>query len=353
MKVETLIIGQGIAGSVLSNKLMKRGEDFAVIDLPGLSTSSQIAAGIWNPVVFKRMTSSWLAKEAIPVMYNFFNSCEQLQNKKFLFPKKILKFFTEKQEADLWQKKSLQELSGFIDQRIYEGDKLNFNGLKHPEYGFSFVTESGFLDCKSFLEATKKQLVNKDKYFQMKFDASKILKEKGWFRVGDFLCEKIIFCEGWLSVENPFFSHVKFKPAKGEILIFESDELQEDFIVSKGVFILPIGNRKFVCGATYEWTRLDNFITKEGQSFLEEKLASLINCSFKVVERKAGVRPSVIDRRPVIGEHPTEKGLYIFNGFGTKAVMLAPHFAEIFLEFIYNNTYLSAEVDIIRFNKHL
>ena len=54
-KKKYLIIGQGIAGSVLALEMYHRKMDFVVVDQPKLSSSSKIAAGVVNPVVLKRL----------------------------------------------------------------------------------------------------------------------------------------------------------------------------------------------------------------------------------------------------------------------------------------------------------
>ncbi|MBK8367632.1 MAG: hypothetical protein IPL10_09490 [Bacteroidetes bacterium] len=54
--IDFIIVGQGIAGSVLSLSLISAGYAVLVISTPNLSTSSKIAAGIWNLIVFKRLT---------------------------------------------------------------------------------------------------------------------------------------------------------------------------------------------------------------------------------------------------------------------------------------------------------
>ena len=353
MKTETLIVGQGLAGSVLANALQALHRDFLVLDNPLLSSSSKIAAGIWNPVVFKRMTLSWMAKQALTSMHNFYSNTEHNHQSHYFFSKKLLKFFTEEQEAVLWMKKNKTELKDLVEEKIYSPDEFNYHGLQKPKFGFSYVTESGFLDCSYFINTTRDQLIKSGQFVVSKKDKDGFQINSKGFILNDIECEKVIFCEGWLASNNSFFDFIPFKPAKGELLFFESEELQLDVILNKGIFILPVGGKLFVCGATYEWNTLNDRITEEKQSFLEVKLKELISCPYKVLNRKAGVRPSVIDRRPVIGEHPRYKNLYIFNGFGTKSVLLAPYFSKILLDSVFKNQKITDEVNVARFINHL
>ena len=100
-----MIVGQGIAGSVLSLALITAGYSVLIIDTPGLSSSSKIAAGIWNPIIFKRLTKSWLADELIPELQSFFGFWEKELNTTLIYQRSIIKAFTEDQEKNLWIKK--------------------------------------------------------------------------------------------------------------------------------------------------------------------------------------------------------------------------------------------------------
>ena len=114
---------------------------------------------------------------------------------------------------------------------------------------------------------------------------------------------------------------------------------------------MPLGNQLFKVGATYQWDNLNDHSTPKGLLELEDKLKLIIDCSFEVVNHEAGIRPSVIDRRPVVGLHPNQKNMYIFNGFGTKAVMLAPYFATQLTNFISNSSPINPDVNPNRFKK--
>ncbi|MBC7862351.1 MAG: FAD-binding oxidoreductase [Bacteroidia bacterium] len=356
---EILIVGQGLAGSILSHQLIERGIDFFVIDKPGASQSSLISAGIWNPVVFKRMTSSWKAAEVIPFMRDFFTKAERTTGEKFVSHRKMLKYFTEEQEALLWKKKYPEGLSDFIEEKIYFPAEFDCDGLHKPEFGFSFVKESGNVDTKKFVETTSAYLKSNfasgkaaNGIIEEEFDHSLLIQNENVFEYKNISCRKIIFSEGFLNSKNPFFNFIPFKPAKGELLTFHSAELKTEHIINKGVFILPLGNDFYKCGATYEWSDLSQEPTEKGQLELETKLKKIIRVPFAVTERKAGVRPSVIDRRPALGMHPKLKNHFIFNGFGTKAVMLAPYFANEMINFIAGKQQgLNPEIDIKRFSK--
>ena len=136
---------------------------------------------------------------------------------------------------------------------------------------------------------------------------------------------------------------------KGEILLVRIKDFDSQKVINKGVFILPIGNNLYKVGATYEWKDLSETPTEKGKLELLEKLKLVLKVPFELIEHRSGIRPTVKDRRPLIGIHPEHPQLGIFNGMGTKAVLLAPYFAQEFAGFLDGKNALNKEVSIHRF----
>ena len=65
--IDFLIIGQGLAGTVLAWNLIQRGRSVIVLDREDESTSSKVAAGLINPITGRYLTKSWRADETLPV----------------------------------------------------------------------------------------------------------------------------------------------------------------------------------------------------------------------------------------------------------------------------------------------
>mgnify|MGYP003329001594 CR=1 FL=1 len=79
------------------------------------------------------------------------------------------------------------------------------------------------------------------------------------------------------------------------------------------------------------------------------KLQKLLNCSFEILQQRAGIRPTVIDRRPLVGQHRVHKNLYILNGLGSRGVLMAPTVAKNLIDFIEKGLALPKDIDINRF----
>jgi glycine/D-amino acid oxidase-like deaminating enzyme len=345
-KIDFIIVGQGLAGSILALELLKQNKTVLVIDKPEMSQCSRVAAGIYNPIVFKRLTQSWMADKILPTMFEFFADAEKLFNTKLIHQTKIARVLSSEQEETAWKKKSVNELSDFIDGEIHPAE----NEYEFLNNNYGFVTEAGFADVPGFLGHTRKYLEQHNAFLEEIFSYNDVVVSENEIRYKNFTCDKLIFCEGHLATQNPFFKELKFKPAKGEVLTIYCEELKTTSIINKDFFILPLSEAHcFKVGATYNWLDFTDNTTEEAKQTLIEKINLVIPFPYKIIKQQAGVRPSTIDRRPVMGFHSTHKNVGIFNGFGTKAVMLAPYFSKHFCNFIFLNQELFLDVDVKRF----
>ncbi len=347
--VDFIVVGQGLAGSVLSLKLIEAGYTVLVIDKPELSSCSKIAAGIWNPIVFKRLTKSWMIDELLPELLSFYKQAETKFKTPLVTERHIVKLFSEQQEADLWKKKAEGELKNYLDQTIYHHN--DFNGIKISDFGYSKVLNSGNLDVKTFLTATQSFLIKEQSILVEEFNYQDLT-------IGDMVSYKnitaknIVFAEGYLIKSNLYFNYVPFKPAKGEVLTIQSSHVKIGTnIINKNSFLMNLENDTYKLGATYNWDDLNESTSQSAADELHDKFKKISEIDYTVINHEAGVRPSVIDRRPVIGSHPKYKNTFLFNGLGTKGVMLAPYFAQKLVNHIKFNDYLLEEVNVSRFNK--
>ena len=346
--VDFIIVGQGIAGSVLSLKLIENGYSVKVIDDPSLSSSSKVAVGVWNPIVFKSLTKSWMIDELLPEMLKFFKRAEILFKKDLITERHIVKLFSEQQEVDLWKQKAKGELKEYLDSNIYR--ESEYNGVKIPLLGYSKVLRAGNLDLKLFLDEVRKFLEEKNALLQEKFNHTE-LKISETISYKDLTAKNIIFAEGYLIRNNPLFSYVPLKPSKGEVLTIRTEHLDTGIdVITKNAFLLQVKKDTYRLGATYNWEDLTEDKTEKALSELGAKMKKFSDADYSVLKHDVGVRPSVIDRRPVLGNHPSHKNVYVFNGLGTKCVMLAPYFAQKLIDSVKTGEMLPSEVNVSRFN---
>ncbi len=344
-----IIVGGGLAGMVLAFRLHEEHIPFTLIDNPTLSSSSKVAAGLWNPLVFKRMSKSWMAEALVPELHRFFTACERKTGVDFLSKRISIKPFTEDQEKILWKKRVEENLSAFADAQVYQGIPEGYEECKFTN-GYGRIFESGNVYINAFLEAGKTFF--KEHLLEEAFDYAQLQIKQDGIVYKNLEAEALVFCEGYLVKHNPYFSWLPLKPAKGELLHIEAPELKlTNGVYNRNGFILDVGECKFIVGSTYNWNDLNDEASEQGLNELKKKLAQMITCNYRIKVQLAGVRPSSIDRRPIIGAHPKHRNLFVFNGLGAKGVMLAPYFAGKFVHFLKQKQDLPPEVDVARFYK--
>lgn len=344
-----IIVGQGIAGSCLAFQLHTLGKKVIFINKDDKNISSQIAAGLYNPIVFKRLNKSWLADELIPYLSDFYPKVEEFIGDKILFKKEMVKLFVDAEQENDWYAKS-------EDNRFtkYLGDqqKIEFpKWLKNHSFSYAKVNESGYVNTSVFLDGIKRNfdVMNEN----LNYDFLKITNVNIEYKA--ISAKEIIFCEGHLAKNNPFFNYLPFSLTKGEVLEIKLKEKTIKHVFSKGFFIKPLGKNIYKVGATFNWKDKTTTPTEEGKQQLLDKLATIgiEENDFEIINHLAGIRPTVTDRRPTIGTHPIFKNLHVFNGLGTKGIMIAPFFSKQFANNLLEKLPLHPEVDIKRFNgKH-
>lgn len=339
-----LIIGGGVAGLSLAHQLEHRGVDFKILT-ERENHSTKVAAGMINPLVFRRMLKSWETDKLLPYLNDFYQKLESKTKSSYFHHMPIRRLFSSEDEAKLWKERSkAPEYAQYI----------NLDAEPYPEYaknefGQGFVLMGGFIRSEKFLEENRRYFEEKNQLIYTSINYKDInLKDQ---TVQGIAFDKLIFAEGFKGKNNPYFDYLPIGQTKGEILDIKSTQLSEDEILNRKCFVLPVGENSFKLGATFDWNTTDLTPTEESKRELQEKFENISSANYTIIDHKVGIRPTSIDRRPLIGEHPKIKNIYIFNGLGTKGYMLAPYFSEHMIKHILDKTELLSDVNIQRFHK--
>lgn len=344
--VEYIIVGQGLAGTMLGYFLELAGKNFVLIDTFNNSSSSRIAAGIIHPVTGRRIVKTWRAEELIPFAEKIYAEFGHRFNRQFYYSKSILEIYSSVKNRNDWISRSADPMMNiYIGAEYFPTDN---SGITPKNQGIQ-VKQGGHLLIGDLLNRYRDYLLNKKLLVSETIHYDDLVISKQGITWKDISADAVVFCEGANAQFNPWFSGLPFLPAKGEILTVEAPLLSTQFIINKGLYILPIGNNLFKVGSTHEWNYENNLPSEEARAKLVKQLSLLIDVPFLVVNHEAAVRPTVKDRRPFLGTHRDNQCLHIFNGLGTKGVLLAPFFAHQLCEWLVNKKPLEKEVNINRF----
>ncbi|MEY4134586.1 MAG: NAD(P)/FAD-dependent oxidoreductase [Saprospiraceae bacterium] len=348
MKTDFLIVGQGLAGTFLAHYLRLSGASVAVMDNGHDAGASVEAAGLINPITGRHYAKSWRVDELLPFAAGAYRSQEQALGRHFYHERPIVRaFFSPKESNDWWARASEPDFADYFAAPMDAGPLLS---VCRTVYEYAAVRQSAQVDVRVLLEAFAAKARREGWLFSERMDYAKIIPETGGIRYGDIETGHIIFCEGYGAAQNPFFRHLPMEGAKGELLIVRIPDFPEDLVLKHKIFIAPLGDGLFWAGATYDRRFPDARPTAERATFLKAQLTEILKGHFEVLDHRAAVRPTVKDRRPLLGFHLRFPRLAIFNGLGTKGASLAPFWAHHFSRVLSAGVPLDPEVDIGRFN---
>ncbi|WP_396186725.1 NAD(P)/FAD-dependent oxidoreductase [Flavobacterium sp.] len=345
--IDYLIVGSGLAGISFSEIALQNNKTILVLD-NNSQNSTKIAGGLYNPVILKRFSEVGHAKEHLVIMNDFFTVLEKKLNCKVDFKMPILrKFFSVEEQNNWFTASDKANLASFLSINLISKKYLSIDS----PFGYGEVLQTGYVDTALLVSKYKEYLISNKWFLEESFDYSLLQEEKNGIKYKDFKARHIIFAEGFGMHSNPYFKELPLDGTKGELLVIKAPLLDLDVILNTSVFILPLGNNLFKVGATYNWTDKTDKPTEEGKAELIEKLKEIINCDFEIVRHFAGVRPTVKDRKPLVGTYSDHNSIHIINGLGTRGVMLGPSMAKALFENIEFQILLDKTIDIKRFAK--
>lgn len=345
--IDYLIVGSGLAGISFAEIALQHNKSIRVLN-DDSQNSSKIAGGLYNPVILKRFTVLNQAEEQLRIMHEFFSFLEKKLNTKVDFQTPILrKFFSAEEQNNWFAASDKVKLAPFLSTSLIS---KKYSSIDSP-FGFGEVLQTGYIDTASLLVKYKEYLALHKLLTEESFDYSLLKEKENGVEYKDIQARHIIFAEGFGMHANPFFKHLPLDGTKGELLVIKAPDLDLDVIINASVFILPLGDGLFKVGATYEWDDKTDIPTEDGKKELVEKIKEVINCDFEIVSHFAGVRPTVKDRKPLVGTFSGCNSIHILNGLGTRGVMLGPAMAKELFEHIEYQKPLDKAIDIKRYEK--
>lgn len=338
--VEFIIIGQGLAGTHLALQLEAQGRSFHLLDQPLPGASSRVAAGLINPVTGRNLSTTWMADTLLSFAFSQYEAWEKQYQHQVLHPLPIWRIFTREKDRER-ASKLLREGNPYV--RPLPVDAMSIKYLNAPLGGVS-ISPGGWLDTDTFLDINRERWANSGVLTTATIDPHTLQKNATGWRIEGIAGKYLVWATGFRGIDNPYFPNLPFAATKGEILTLQIPDWSLENILIKGHFLIPLGHGYYRLGATYHWHQLDGQPTREAREILLSKLKDMLRCPATIVDHRAGVRPTVTDRKPLIGEAHGHAGMYLFNGLGSKGTTLAPYWAAQLLQHIDEGTPLPGVV---------
>lgn len=342
--VDYIIVGDGYAALFFAHQLIMNNKSFVMFS-ENKKSASQVSAGIINPVVLKKFTTFWKAQEQIDFLKKSLTEIEGYTGENYLIDAPVHRIFHDENEQRLWTKKSEnEELSRFLDKNfdLLEVVKNDFRSGK--------VNQSARLNVSGFFKGLFDFLEVRHHVIKEKFEYSEIDVQHSIYKNIQF--RNILFCEGIGVKENPFFSHIPLQPNKGHhIKVKLSKPVSGNITIKKKHFLFSLQNGLYFYGGTYDREQLHHNIDDSAVEQLKKGLAEFYPYDFEIDEVNFGFRPTVKDRRPIIGRHAEHQNFYVFNGLGARGILNGCYFSKSLYDFIEENIPLHEEVSLDRFHK--
>ena len=332
IQVDTIILGQGLAGSAVAWNLHWGGHSIRIVDNVRNRTASRVSAGLITPVTGRRLVRSpefrtdWTSAEA------FYRRVEEATGQKLLCVKPMIRLFRDSAHRESYltncddQERQLTE--------IWNG-KLQANGADRQGL---LISPAARLDVASYLTATARHFQND--LFTIDHD----LDPKSAFMLdGDGISipalgirgSRLVVCTG--SRVTQWFPEVPNNPVRGDILRVAVNH-QLSNITHGPVWMAPDSDGHLTVGATYDWEFTSDKPTTAGRHELVTKLGSMLTGECEVIDHVSAVRPTMRDYEPVAGVHPEHSNVYVMGGLGSKGALKSPRLATELTQLVIEGT---------------
>ena len=343
MQVDFLIVGQGLAGSLLAKALLRRGRTVHVVDDRWRSSSSQVAAGLMTPLTGRRFT---LTKD-YPALFASAQAC--LTELGVFRPIQVYRMFVdEEQRAKGLKRTECQSCQPFIARVTSSQGELD------PDLTDAFggaLMNGAWVDLPKLLAEVRAELVAAGSLTEAGFEPEELLVDAAGVAWREVRAKAVVYCDGHKSALRGPFKYLPWQPVKGEALTMRSDVDDKPFILNREGWALPLGQGVWRTGTNWQWDQLDE-VPSEAQKL---KLIGRFRGYFgrevgvEVTAHVAGVRPCTSDNHPFMGTHPTQPRTHLFNGLGPRGTVWAPVMADEMAAYLCEGRALRKECDLARF----
>jgi glycine/D-amino acid oxidase-like deaminating enzyme len=321
MPSDILIVGQGLAGTMLAWEFERAGIGFKIVDAGHAQGASRVAAGIINPITGQRIVKSWRVDTLLPAARESYRALEKQLGLPLWREVRVRRLYlNEAERRVLAEKQSRGELADYAGAN--DGEGFWIEGAAH-------------VDVATLISATRARWLAAGILREERVDLARVRSEHSL----------VIDCTGQGTVSHGF---VNWQYSKGECLTVATDGLVPDVILNRGFWVLPLPKGRAQVGATHGPGRRDLLLTPEARATLEAALTSMTGRPFVFEDQNAGVRVYVGDKRPVAGRHPTEVGLGLVNGLGAKGTLFAPILARQWVHHLREGVPFDPELDVAR-----
>lgn len=348
-RVDTLIIGGGVAGLFLARSLMARGQSVLVVHDPDKPGAFGAAVGLLNPVRGQRLTLPWHASTTFPHAFQCYRELQKELESPLFRELPVLRIVESDQEWNAWMARKPEiEAAGFKTDEDAPPDCWKNTSL--PAF---VVRNGGAVDVPALRSALIKALGKDDGYLEAPCEHREIRTYSSgiiWKHHDKSIeAAQVVLCGGIADLDSHLVPRESLRALKGESLAVKIADISTSFAYVCGYHLAPVKRDLWLCGGTRESGLLDTDISLHARDELEGWLRANLSAPWTTVSQFAGIRPSTPDRIPVVGASPYAENVFMLNGLGSQGFSWGPWLADQLAEHIVSGAPLPSELNPARF----
>ena len=302
MRAPLLIVGQGLAGTLLGHACERAGIAFDIVDAGHAGAASRVGAGIINPITGQRIVKSWGIDALRPLAWETYRELETMLGVPLVREMRVRRLFRDASEQRIFTEKTAR---GELAPYASAGDDEGF-----------WIDGAMRVNTAMLITAMRSRWLQSGRLREVRMGIAEALAQY----------EMVIACTGAEDDGGRAWAGVPCARATGEILRVAVGGLAPDVILNRGHWVLPTALGEARIGATYARGEPD---AQAARADLERSAEELLGgLRFAVIAQESGVRVTARDRRPLASRDPGEPRLGIINGLGSKGALLAPWLAR-------------------------
>jgi len=317
---DAIIVGQGIAGSVLALMCKKNGLNVVVVDDGHKTSSSMVSAGIMTPLTGPRLSPLWTSEHTRDLVMGVYADAEEELQVSFIRSCRLVRLLESERELEFLKKRqSDPHLAGWV---LPTTDWSHVCKPGNAQFEMSCVNR---IDAPLFLAACRQYFKDNGMLIQGSVAAKDVRASASAVTWQGLSAKHMIFCQGAVGEGNPFFPELEFRNVQGHVLKVVSPHLPNGTIFNHGKWLCPTTPGEFLYGASTVRHDSDAPIKL---AELRASLRSFLNVKAHIIGTVLGVRPCLKHAHPMAFFSRQYTRIGCINGFRGQGMFYAPIMAS-------------------------